>query len=248
MLPCRNPVQRRVGAGRVVKGAGGSLAQLRAGGRRSPGAVWEMQAGVRRCVLHLLPGIVKISVCSSQCLMNSFMRLISYCSLFIMAITQMKSQDCVLSLNNGFILCQTALGVKTTFCCQCAHVCRTVFVPKACTDLLVIPWWLLGYVPGSLLENQEQDSLHEGRRGSWRWCQPAAHLGQGLYSSMSRKNFPPKWREPAALSSFAASVLNSHEKLSALFFLAVFARSVLGCCVGTQGEQAGRSSASTEAS
>lgn len=217
MLPCGNPVQRRVGAGRVVKGAGGSLAQVRAGGSRSPGAVWELQVGARRCVLHLLPGIVTIFVCSSQCLMNSFMRLISYCSLFIMAITQMKSQDCVLRLNNGFILCQTALRVKTTFCCQCAHVRRTVFVPKACMDLLVIPWWLLGYLPGSLLENQEQDSLHEGRRGSWRWCQPAAHLGQGLYSSMSRKTFPPEWREPAALSSFAASVLNSREIICSFF-------------------------------
>lgn len=58
----------------------GSLAQRWAGARS-----W---VGVTRCALCLLPRIVLIPVCSSQHLMNSFMRLINSCSLFIMVITQ----------------------------------------------------------------------------------------------------------------------------------------------------------------
>lgn len=115
-------------------------------------------------MLCVLPGIVTIPLCSLQCLTNSFMRLISYCSLFIMAITQMRSQDSVLSPNNAFILCQTAPRAKTTFCCQCTHVCRTTFAPETCTDLLVIPWPLLGQLPGSLQGHRAQDSQREGMR------------------------------------------------------------------------------------
>lgn len=68
--------------------------------------------GAGRCVLRLLPAVVTALVCSSWHSTNGFIRLISYCSLFIMAITQLESQDSVPGLNNGFSLCQTCPRVR----------------------------------------------------------------------------------------------------------------------------------------
>lgn len=59
----------------------------------------------RRCwVLPLLPGALTILVTIllfSQPLMSSFTRLTGCCSLFTIPITQKKSQDFILSLNEG---------------------------------------------------------------------------------------------------------------------------------------------------
>lgn len=60
------------------------------------------------------------------------MTLISCCPFFTVTITQKKSRNAVLSLNNGVILCQTAPGLKTTFC-------RVPFVGGSCKHRLRCP-------------------------------------------------------------------------------------------------------------
>lgn len=81
---------------------------------------WEQRAW--SWVLPLLPGAVAILVTIitilsfSQPLMSSFVRLTSYRSSFTTAITQKKSQDFILSLNDGFIVCQVTPRLKATSC------------------------------------------------------------------------------------------------------------------------------------
>lgn len=60
------------------------------------------------------------------------MTLISCCPFFTVTITQKKSRNAVLSLNNGVILCQTAPRLKTTFC-------RVPFVGGSCKHRLRCP-------------------------------------------------------------------------------------------------------------
>lgn len=150
---------------------GCSVAQYQAVGR-SPGAVWEMRVGAGRCVLHMLPAVVTAPVCSSRRLTNGFVRLISKCSLFIMAITQLESQDSVPSLNNGFSLCQTCLRVeKKDFA-----VSALMFVEQRSRPRSVWIFWPSR--GGSLVAGNPRAGQQGGGRGAGGGASPQSPLGQ----------------------------------------------------------------------